>query len=563
MKYAVLARKRLIRRIKRVPKGLIAVVVHPGRLHEAGWGVATATEEIQPREFAWESLIPRPLQGVWFLAASFDRIRAWHSYKLEDFSMRDACIMPAHRQRGSKQGETRTLGFTLIEMLVATAASIVLLGLVSQLFATLSEAVNSDRSITQLDSQLRSIRSALSKDLAGYTVPTIRSERSSPYLSPTTPDVANGYFEYIEGPNTDTLLFEDQANNYTAYIAPAFDKTGNLPGPETASDDRIVGDTDDVLMFTTQSFSEPFSGKVADREIDSHYAEVAWFCLPTPGTSNPVTYTLYRKQLLVVGYVNTEPFLSQQQRVPYNGWKTYFDSYDVSCRREFVPSLDGYYLIVNSLQDLAKRENRMLHDTKDVSIAGGKINRQALRAPSAAGDVPAYPYYSRVGRSISESVFDASESTRGGEDVMITNVLAFDVRAIEATCVYKQTELLGFVNLRPHDPGYWSINANDNHAWRTGWGAVDPFYGRTRRSASANQLHTMSEYYGVGENIFLNRTDNNGLVDDLFDTCPGDTHNTGNQLQPHSYLGGLEITLRVFDPKTRQVRQITIIWIPA
>jgi prepilin-type N-terminal cleavage/methylation domain-containing protein len=462
--------------------------------------------------------------------------------------------------------------FTLIEMLVATAASVVLLGLVSQLFATLSEAVNNDRSITQLDAQLRSVRSALSKDLSGYTVPLKWSGQvgniimgSYPTLEPVAADVANGYFEYVEGPNTDTLLFEDQANGYTAYVAPWFDKSGNVLGPGPSSDDRIVGDTDDVVLLTTQSFAEPFSGKVANRQIDSDYAEVAWFCLPTPGTSNPVTYTLYRRQLLVMGYVNSEPFLSQQQRIPYSGWSNYFDSYDVSCRREFVPALNAYYLIVNSLQDLAKRENRMLHDTRDITVAGGKIDRAALQVPPVITDVPTYPHYSRVGRSVSESIYDPSGSTRGGEDVVMTNVLAFDVRAIESGCVYKRTSNVSGVTLRPHDPGYWTINANVASAWELGQGAADLFYARTKPAgAAASSYHAnRSQCYPVGRNVFLNRTDNNGLVDDVFDTCPWDSQDAGSQLAPHGYIEGLEITLRVFDPKTGRVRQVTFTWAPS
>jgi hypothetical protein len=141
-------------------------------------------------------------------------------------------------------------------------------------------------------------------------------------------------------------------------------------------------------------------------------------------------------------------------------------------------------------------------------------------------------------------------------------VLAFDVRAIEANCVYKRTESLGLLNLRPHDPGYWTLNANNNLAWWQGAGAADLFYGRTRQSATASPLHSQSDYYQVGRNVFLNRADNNGLVDDLFDTCPWDAQNAGNQLEPHSTLEGLEITLRVLDPKTRQVRQLTIMWNP-
>jgi hypothetical protein len=454
----------------------------------------------------------------------------------------------------------RTAGLTLVEMLVATAASIIMLGLVAQLFASLSEAVRTDTTITQLDSQLRTVRAELFKDLDGYTV---RSSQESDGIWTTNFAAANGYFEYIEGPNTDLCLFEDQANGFTAYVSPWFDKSGAQPGPTSASDDRIVGDTDDVLMLTTQAFGEPFVGRAAGQQIDSDYAEVAWFCLPTPGTSNPVTYTLFRRQLLVMGYVNAEPFASGQQQVPYTNWATYFDAYDVSVRRQFVSSANAYRLFVNSLQDLGKRENRMLHDTGDISAAGGKINRAALR--SAPGTVaPAYPYYSRVGKSVDESVFNAS-SVRNGDDVVMTNVLAFDVKAFEAYSVFKVN---GMITLRPHDRDYWSLATGGGVMWAQGLGSADLFYSRTIGTAtpppasSQYVSRNLSELYAVGKNTKLNRTDANGLVDDLFDTCPYDSSSENVLPEPHQYIAGLEITIRVFDPKTSRVRQITVVWSP-
>ena len=109
---------------------------------------------------------------------------------------------------------------------------------------------------------------------------------------PVSPEDAVGYFEYIEGPETDALSYgipnplppmDREAVLGTSFLDTPFQKAnrfntieGNIPpfdidgdgvkkpgpGPDDAlleyigrfgSDDRLVGDVDDVLLFTTRS----------------------------------------------------------------------------------------------------------------------------------------------------------------------------------------------------------------------------------------------------------------------------------------------------------------------
>jgi len=65
------------------------------------------------------------------------------------------------------------------------------------------------------------------------------------------------------------------------------------------SDDRLVGDVDDVLLFTTRSSGAPFSGKLDAEIIESPVAEVVWYCRLVPNTFNPRQYNLYRRQRIV------------------------------------------------------------------------------------------------------------------------------------------------------------------------------------------------------------------------------------------------------------------------
>ena len=178
----------------------------------------------------------------------------------------------------SARGSRRPMrsGMTLIEMLVATAATLILMGAVTQVFSVFSSAVSNSRSMIEQDGRLRSVAWRLRGDLAGAT---------ARMLPPLKPEAGEGYFEIIEGPQSDLA-----ATDGTTLLA---------------------ADIDDVLLFTTQSSEAAFIGKAGSLMVESPTAEVAWFLRQTAGTSNPTTYTLFRRQLLVVGYAGFLPFSTQ------------------------------------------------------------------------------------------------------------------------------------------------------------------------------------------------------------------------------------------------------------
>ncbi len=92
----------------------------------------------------------------------------------------------------SKQNYRR--GMTLIEMLVATAITLILMAAVAQVFAAFSGAMSNGRSILETDARLRNVARRLRDDLNGVT---------TQMLPPRTPDQGEGYFELIEGPLND------------------------------------------------------------------------------------------------------------------------------------------------------------------------------------------------------------------------------------------------------------------------------------------------------------------------------------------------------------------------
>ena len=96
----------------------------------------------------------------------------------------------------SKQNDR--CGMTLIEMLIATAVSLILMAAVAQVFAAFSGAMSNGRSILETDSRLRNVARRIRDDLNGAT---------TQMLPPRTPDQGEGYFEIIEGPINDLFSY--------------------------------------------------------------------------------------------------------------------------------------------------------------------------------------------------------------------------------------------------------------------------------------------------------------------------------------------------------------------
>ena len=406
-------------------------------------------------------------------------------------------------------------GMTLVEMLVATAATLILMGAIAQVFSVFGSAVTNSRSMIELDARMRTVAWRLRSDLAGATA------RPLPPLDPTA---GEGYLEIIEGPLNDN----------------------NAPTGTTT----LAADTDDVILFTTRSSDPPFLGKASSAMIESPTAEVAWFLQATAGT-NPQTYTLFRRQMLVMGYVGSGTFAASGNNTAiFTAWNTFYDAYDVSVRRE------GTTLIPNTLSDLTRRESRFMHNPNGITNGTG------------------FPYaFSPVTGVFFDS---AASSPRVGEDVVLTNVIGFDVRVFDSAA---PVAVSGNDAVVPGDPGLaaaGSAVANGcyvdlgNGVTAAGPSGVASHFGGTAQGNSRGQAiglsgsttwDTWSTHYesnGVDEDGVAGADqgtnglddDNDGFVDepDEQETSP-----------PYPYpLRGIEIRIRCYEPSSRQVRQTTI-----
>jgi prepilin-type N-terminal cleavage/methylation domain-containing protein len=469
-------------------------------------------------------------------------------------------------------------GMTLIEMMVAMTATLLLMGAIAQVFSVFGSAVSDSRAVIETDTRMRAVAWRLRSDLNGVTAPT---------LPPVRPDMDSGYFEIVEGPSTDTKLFYDALNGVS--LGSPQDQTSASPIAGTSSDDRLLGDTDDVLLFTTRNNDVPFLGKFGSGKYESPVAEVAWFLRPTringaPATTNPVTYTLYRRQLLVVGYVGAGPFASARNMVDSatltgtgTPWQNFMTSYDISARGAAVAG--GMTFLPNTLADLTRRESRFMHNTAGVTNGSGF----PYKFPATYQNVSAPTGLTLTG------------TPREGEDVVLTNVLAFDVRVFDPTAVVQAN---GSTVLVPGDPGFvagTSVGTGayvdlGNDEFTTGPALLKPrfaSFGDARSSLQAmaaskpRPYDTWSTHYETdgrdqdGDGIIdqgSNGLDDNG--DGVVDNGDTDLNRDGafpSRPDPSGELGelevappypfplrGVEVRIRCYEPTSRQVRQITV-----
>jgi hypothetical protein len=399
----------------------------------------------------------------------------------------------------------RVPGMTLIEMLVATTMTLIIMGIVAQLFGFLATTLSRSRDTISMSSDARSVSNLLRRDLAGLTVKT---------LPPTPADNDSGYLEIIEGATTDSSLGFSQ----------------------------LTGDCDDVLMLTTRSLDKPFVGRFGSSGLlEAPVAEVAWFCLQSPAAYQTVPgstlYTLYRRQLLVMDYVGQTPFENSFDNsiagtLPNN-------DYDLSLRADRNPTVS--VLRPNSLSDLTRRENRYLH------------NLSGVTSPTA------FPYNNTVANIVAGGPLTGS---RAGEDIVLTNVLAFDVRVFDPRAPLRSASV---TVVDPGDPGYASATpmpVNGAYVDLGSGAATSAFMGIAASKAKLSKIYdtwsTHYEWNGInedGDSLADEGTngvddDGNGIVDDA------DEQETS---PPYPFpLRGIEVRIRVYEPSSRQVRQVTV-----
>ena len=331
---------------------------------------------------------------------------------------------------------------TLIEMLIGMAITLVMMAAVVNLFANIGAGVSFRRAGMEMNSQLRVARARLYKDLAGATC------EARPKLP--SDDHNDGYIELVEGIYSDmnpSILLNGNTSDgelvYTSSLVPSggdpqividgdtTDSYVRNPSNNDVTNGGGLGDYDDILALTTRSQSDPFTGRgliknpttntyTVDNAIKSDLAEVIWYAVENPADGSlgePGMRTVYRRALLIAPWIGPiNPNLLANPMTDPADPNEFFRRFDVSARYN---STSGLW-IPNTLSDLVKRENRFAHEAFTFPHA---FDLTDIRFLGTSG--PLHP----LGEPFDNP--GSNDPERDGEDVMINNVLAFDLRVYD------------------------------------------------------------------------------------------------------------------------------------
>lgn len=428
-------------------------------------------------------------------------------------------------------------GLTLIEMLVATALTLMMMAAAVQIFGLVGESVTDSRATLEMNERVRAALRRLQMDLDGLTVTM---------LPPRSPADNDGYFEYVEGPVGVKVLLASAASPGTSIAK-------DLSGSTAALDTTLI-DFDDVIAFTTRSPDRPFVGRLNGAIVESQVAEVVWFVRGG---------NLYRRVLLVLpsatfaGGTTTANFYSRN---------------DVSAR--LGPSGT---IVPNTLADLGRRENRFGHPTSPApydlrnwayyNVGGtpyptplvptlGETSNTSVSwlgyAPAPASRIVISPPIDFWGDPQPKDGALATVGARLYEDVILSHVIGFDVKAWDsrapvtgrsgATVGYGNYVDLGSASAYDFNPSVYPNPTFDNRS-SLGDMVYDTWSTSYEHDPSVSPPSRISDGFD---------NDGNGIVDDL----------SGERATAPPYslsLRGIQVKIRVFEPDSRQVREVTLV----
>lgn len=445
----------------------------------------------------------------------------------------------------------RASGITLVEMLISVTLTLVIMFAVVRVFELMGSGLTQGRATIEMAGQLRSVAHRMQQDLDWITVSAL------PWISS---DSGMGYLEIIEGPGSD----RDPDPIPDGFLGTA---AVDVNGDGVLDPDTAMGDIDDVLMFTVRSHGEPFVGRIQGTlrprndgtilvtptlgqqlTIESQLAEVIWWIryddVNGDGQRNfDEPFMLYRRLLLVRPDLDLSAIALNE--IPF------FNAYDVSAR----PNPAGSGMIANSLSDLTMRENRYAH----------------LRNLNRTGRLFPYP--------LNPALMAVKFDRYLGEDVMLSDVLSLDVRVYDPQAPIDVSGTVVPAALVPGDPGYVPRPSiargayvdlyydKDNPPQRQ----LSYFSGPSHPMSRLNQLPDgtlVSVYDTWPENYERDGIDQNrnNLIDEGTNGLDDDNRfgvdDVGERETAAPYgvpLRGLQVTIRMMDFSTRQVRQVSVV----
>lgn len=155
----------------------------------------------------------------------------------------------------------RRSGFTLVEMLVAVGLTVLMMTMVVTVFGLVMDSIRDSRGSIEVNDRLRATKNRLQYDLEGVT---------APMTPPLNPAMDRGYFEYIEGPIGPVISYLDAAssdNPDAPYDSTSGDRDDILMFTVVSKDEPFVGRLPKPVGGVVADHSI----------VQSQVAEVIWF----------------------------------------------------------------------------------------------------------------------------------------------------------------------------------------------------------------------------------------------------------------------------------------------
>lgn len=390
-------------------------------------------------------------------------------------------------------------GFTLVELLIAMALTLILVYAVARFFSFVGETVRDGRAQTEMGGQLRAAFLRLQQDFSEMTV------RVGGRIDPGS---GMGCLELWEGIASDMDPNGDGVVNANGISDEAF----RDPNGDSKPDGLMLGDCDDILVMTVRSEGEPYVGRMCQvipnsnpvqftySTIRSNLAEVIWFTtfkdLDNSGLWEPTEPRyLVRRQLLIIS----------PDQLPPGGLtappgQNFFHHNDISAHAVLDANWNFVGFATNSLGDLSRRENRFVHQNlANLNQNGLRPNPIAMGAPDPTQPPNFMPNSMQLNVGTMGFAFYSLDGILqfAGEDKVLSNVMAFDVRVLDPFVPLRADNADISQNtpttdddaqgvLSPGDPGYAFAVANNFPSYLNnppngiGMGAyVDLWYNRS------------------------------------------------------------------------------------
>jgi prepilin-type N-terminal cleavage/methylation domain-containing protein len=443
----------------------------------------------------------------------------------------------------------RRSGFTITELLVAMALIVFVMSILATAFSEGMRTFRGLKGLGDLNQRMRTAASALRDDLDKQHFDGGRRLSDPNFWSTTAPPEfgppREGYFRIWQGsalPATvggTTYVNEGTDVNYGLQSVRATDHALQFTVKKRGNDPKDFFRANVPSGSPLTQFGN-YLGRYEDNPstgvntFTSQWAEVAWFMRPSGQNANGTPlYTLYRRQRVIVGNPETggapgSPGVNLNWTVPglvaanaYNDLLVGINYLGISCRTSNVGNGEIYF---NSPTDLTVPQYRFSMQT---GVTGGL-------PPQATGSYPlgltagAYYYYAfqPMNTTGANQTEEWTNPNMTGADAVLTDVVSFTVRVLTPTSSQNPSSTGGFVDLSAQAS---VLGASSNNPLFGG--ANGPFVFDTWSSVKNTQI----------------------------DYSTWNTPGLSTSVPLQVPILAIQIQLRVWDPKTEQSRQLTLI----